>query len=428
MTWRNWGRSFAADPIATAQPQSLEQLQQLVTAHRGTGIGVKPVGSSHSFSAVAQPEGMHVALDGFRGLRRIDQERGRAVFGAGTPLHEVSKLLAAFGLALPNMGDIDRQTLAGAISTGTHGAGRAHASIGANVTAVQLVNGRGEVVDVSEDVNYEMLPAVRLGLGALGVFTEIELQCVPAFTLEADERVEPLETVVAEWEERNSADHFEFYWFPHTDTVTTKTNRRVASADPLPRARRWAEEVLLGGGGHGLASAVGTGIPALAPTINRIAAQAMARPRFSDRSDRVFVTRRLVRFRELEFGVPFDALPAALADLRRLFDHGRHSVTFPLEVRAAAADTAMLSTAFERDVAYIAVHTYVGQDPRSLFAEAQRVLLAHDGRPHWGKMHSVGHASFERLLPRFEDFLAVRDRFDPDRVFANEYTRRTLGE
>ena len=428
MTWRNWGRSFAADPVGTAVPADVEQLQRLIVTQRGTGIGVRPVGASHSFSAVAQPEGMHVRLDSLAGLISADVDRRRVRFGAGTPLFAIPRLLEPFGLALPNMGDIDRQTLAGAVSTGTHGAGRAHPSIGANITAVKLVDGRGELVTISADENSDLLPAVRLSLGALGVLTEIELQCVPAFALEADEQTEPLDAVVAEWAERNEADHFEFYWFPHTDVATTKTNRRTdAPLEPMSAARRWVEETLLGGGGHGLASEVGTRIPSLTPLVNRVASRAMARPRFVDRSDRVFVSRRLVRFREAEFAVPFDALPDALADVRRLFDR-EHRVTFPLEVRAAAADDAMLSTAFEREVAYIAVHAYVGQDPRRLFAETQRVLLAHDGRPHWGKMHSVGHEHFARVLPRFADFLALRDRFDPDRVFANEYTRRVLGE
>ncbi|WP_293699622.1 D-arabinono-1,4-lactone oxidase [uncultured Agrococcus sp.] len=430
MTWRNWGRTFSAEPAGVVVPESVEELQRLVSAQRGTGVGVKPVGASHSFSAVAQPEGFQLRLDHFRGLVQVDSARRRATFGAGTHLHQVAELLEPFGLALPNMGDIDRQTLAGAISTGTHGTGIGQPSIGANVTAVRLVNGKGELVEVSEDVNYELLPAVRLGLGALGVIVEVEIQCVPEFRLDVVEATEPRDLVVEEWDARiRGNDHFEFFWFPHTDVVTTKTNNRTErDARPLPPAKRWLDEVVTGGALHGAVSEVGARIPAATPAINRLAAPLMERPSFVDRSDRVFVSHRPVRFREMEFGVPVDAVAPVLAEIERLFERRDYRVTFPIEVRAAAADTAMLSTAYEREVAYIALHTYVRQDPRALFADAQRIFLAHEGRPHWGKMHSVSHERFMEELPRFEDFLAVRDRYDPDRVFVNEYTRRVLGE
>lgn len=430
MTWRNWGRTFSAEPAGVVIPESVEDLQRLIVSQRGTGVGVKAVGASHSFSAVAQPEGLQLKLDRFRGLLHVDSVKQRATFGAGTHLHQIAGLLEPFGLALPNMGDIDRQTIAGAISTGTHGTGVTLPSLGANVTRVTLVNGKGELVEVSEDVNYELLPAVRLGLGALGVLVEIELQCVPSFRLEAHERTEPRDQVVEEWDSRiRDNDHFEFFWFPHTDVVTTKTNNRTEEdARPLSPAKRWVDEAVTGGALHGVVSEVGTRIPAVTPAINRIAAPLMERESFVDRSDRVFVSQRPVRFREMEFGVPLESMATVLDEIGALFERRDFRVTFPIEVRSAAADNAMLSTAYEREVAYIALHTYVRQDPRPLFAAAQQIFLAHDGRPHWGKMHSVSLDRFMDSLPRFEDFLAVRDRYDPDRVFANEYTRRVLGE
>lgn len=430
MTWRNWGRTFSAEPAGVVIPESKEELQRLIVAQRGTSVGVKPIGASHSFSAVGQPDGLQLKLDHFRGLIHVDSVRQRATFGAGTNLYQIAGLLEPFGLALPNMGDIDRQTIAGAISTGTHGTGVTLPSLGANITRVQVVNGKGELVEVSEDVNYELLPAVRLGLGALGVLVEVELQCVPSFNLEAIELTEPRQQVIEEWDARIRAnDHFEFFWFPHTDTVTTKTNNRTErNLQPIPSAARWVDETVTGGALFGAVSEVGARIPAATPAINRFAAPLMPRPSFVDRSDRVFVSQRPVRFREMEFGVPLEAMDAVLGEIGALFERRDFNVTFPVEVRSSAADTAMLSTAYERETAYVALHTYVRQDPRPLFSAAQQIFLAHEGRPHWGKMHSVSHERFMETLPRFEDFLAVRDRFDPDRVFANEYTRRALGE
>ncbi|MGO3759118.1 MAG: D-arabinono-1,4-lactone oxidase [Agrococcus casei] len=430
MTWRNWGRTFSADPVSVETPGSVDELRELVTAHRGTGIGLKSVGAGHSFSAAAQPDGAQLRLDRFAGLLRVDIESGRVRFGAGTRLFRVAPLLAPFGLALPNMGDIDRQTIAGAISTGTHGTGLAHPSIGANVTAVQMVTGRGEVLEISAESNPALLPAVRLGLGALGVITEVEIQCVPAFRLQAREASEPLEQVLGEWDARiRSADHFEFYWFPHTTSAVTKTNTRTdAPAEPVHPLRRWGDAWLLQGAAFGAMNEAATAFPAAVPTLNGIAAPLMPGAGHVDRSDRVFVSRRPLRFREMEFAVPVAAMQDALRDIAGVVERSREQVAFPVEVRAAAADDAMLSTAHGRDVAYIAIHSYVRQDPRRLFAEAQRALLAHEGRPHWGKMHSVTHERFRGMLPQFERFLAMRDELDPDRVFANEYTRRVLGE
>lgn len=430
MRWRNWGRTFSADPVSVEAPASVEELSTLIASVRGTGIGVKPIGASHSFSAVAQPEGVQVRLDSFQGLLAVDLQRSRARFGAGTRLYQASELLAPFGLAMANLGDIDRQSIAGAISTGTHGTGVGLPSIGATVTGATIVTGTGAVLEVSEDQNSELLPAIRLGLGALGVIVEVELQCVPAFILEARERTEPLEDVLAGWHERvRTHDHFEFYWFPHADVVTTKTNMRIADKPkPLGTATRLTDAWLLGGLVYGLINEVESVAPRTIPTLNRLVAPLMARPDFSDRSDRVFATVRPIRFREMEFAVPIEAVPDVVRELGRMIEARGHAVGFPIEARAAAADDAMLSTAYEREVGYIALHTYVRQDPRKIFADAQSILMAYEGRPHWGKMHSMTHEHFATRLPRFADFLAVRDQLDPDRVFANEYTRTVLGE
>lgn len=430
MTWRNWGRTFSADPISVETPADLDDLTALIRSHRGTGLGIKPVGASHSFSAVAQPEATQLRLDAFAGLVSVDFATGRARFGAGTKLHQIAPLLAPFGLAMPNLGDIDRQTLAGAVSTGTHGTGLRLPSIGAGITAAQLVTGRGEVLEISEASHAALLPAVRLGLGALGVLTQIELQCVPAFTLEAREAAEPIDAVVDDWDARiHEADHFEFYWFPHTRIATTKTNRRTAAPlEPTHPVSDFCNDWLLQGAAFAGAARVAAAMPSTTRAINAVTSGLMPGRDRVDRSDRVFVSRRVVRFREMEFAVPVEAVPQVFRELQELMERPEHATPFPVEVRSAAADDAMLSTAYERDVAYFAVHTALSQDPRRLFADAQALFQRHEGRPHWGKMHSFTHRHFSAVLPRFDDFLQVRNELDPERMFANEYTRRVLGQ
>jgi FAD/FMN-containing dehydrogenase len=288
------------------------------------------------------------------------------------------------------------------------------------------------LITVSAEQNPELLPAVRLGLGALGVLISITLQCVPAFTLAASERPEPLAEVLAGFEVRcDGADHFEFYWFPHTDTALTKTNTRLPAdvvTAPLPTARRFVDDSLVSNELFRALCAVQTRLPAGTPVINRLAGRLTGNRTFTDRSDRVFTTRRTVRFRELEYALPRAAVPEALRAIEKLINSRGWRISFPIEVRSAAADDIWLSTANGRRTGYIAVHRYWrDRETEHYFDAVEDILLDHDGRPHWGKLHTLTADQIRGRYPHFEDFQAVRDRLDPHRVFANPYLDRVLG-
>ncbi|PFG18514.1 FAD-linked oxidoreductase [Serinibacter salmoneus] len=412
----------------------------VVTRARATRRRVKAVGAGHSFTAIAQADDVQVTLDGLQGLIAVDRQARTATLAAGTRLHQIPALLAPHGLAMTNLGDIDAQSIAGAISTGTHGTGARFGGIATQVIGAVLVTGTGEVLRVTsgEDgenaeggENADLLPAVALGLGALGILTEVTLQCVDAFDLHATERVEPLEDVLASVHERAaSADHLEFYWFPHTDLAMTKTNRRLPAGqrrDPLPAHRAWLDEVVMANGVFGATCALGRAAPVLVPRINRIAARLSGERTYTDASHRVFATRRTVRFSEMEYAIPAGEVVGALRAIRSLIEERGWRISFPLEVRFAAADDLWLSTAHGRDSAYIAVHRAQGEDPRPYFHAVEALLRARGGRPHWGKMHTRRAADLAPAYPRFADFQALREELDPDRVFANAYLRRVLG-
>src|SRR5690606_10269149 len=231
----------------------------------------------------------------------------------------------------------------------------------------------------------------------LGILVDVTLQCVPAFGLHAVEQAEPLDDVLAALPERAAAaDHFEFYWFPHTDLAQTKTNTRMpagAPLQPLSPMRRWVDDRLVGTVVHQLACTAGSVVPPLVPTVNRISAAVWGRRTFSDRSDRVFATNRGVRFREMEYAVPLARLGDAFVALRAMIEASGWHIDFPVEVRTAAADDLWLSTAHGRATGYIAVHRYRRADPTAYFAAVEEIMLAHDGRPHWGKMHNLGAAT-----------------------------------
>ncbi|WP_429952908.1 D-arabinono-1,4-lactone oxidase [Leucobacter rhizosphaerae] len=429
--WRNWAGTESSRPVLSIAPRSTDQIVLAVQRARETGHAVKPIGASHSFTGIGATDGIRIDLSRLRGLVSADLDRGRVTLWGGTHLWELPGILTPLGLALHNMGDIDRQTITGATQTGTHGTGAALGGLATSVVGATLVTGTGELLTVSEHEHPELLPAVALGLGALGVVVSVTLQCVPRYLLQADERSAPLEEVLDEFPRRSrAADHFEFFWFPHTRTVRTKTNTHRpldAGNDPLGRGARFLDEEVANNLAFGLCAAVGSVAPVLTPPINRVIESVSSSRNYRDEWHRVYVTHRRVRFREMEYAVPLDAVADVVRDLRDLIERGGHRVSFPIEVRSAAADGLLLSTAHGRESGYVAVHRFAGDRDRRYFREAEAVLAAHDGRPHWGKMHTQTADTLRPRYPAFDAFLAIRDRLDPDRVFANPYVERVLG-
>ncbi|MDQ1575436.1 MAG: L-gulono,4-lactone dehydrogenase [Microbacteriaceae bacterium] len=429
--WRNWARSEKVRPVRVERPSSVGAVQRAVVAAARQGLRVKAVGASHSFSGVAVAPDVQLDLDAIEGVLAVDVETRRVTLAAGTKLHQLHALLRPHGLALANMGDIDRQTIAGATSTGTHGTGGRFGGLATQIVALTLVTASGELLTVSETENAELLPAARVGLGALGVLVDLTIQCVPAFLLRAVDRPEPLEPVLDSYLERSAdADHFEFYWFPHTETALTKTNTRLpidAERRPLSRVGRWVDDEFLANGLYRGVCAVGTVLPGVIPAVSRFAQRLTGHRDVTDVSPRVFVTNRSVRFRELEYALPREVVPEALRAVKQLIEKRGWRISFPIEVRSAAADDNWLSTAYGRETGYIAVHRYFRERPDEYFRAVEEIMIAHEGRPHWGKMHYRDAASLRGVYPRFDEFLAARDRLDPDRLFGNPYLEKVLG-
>jgi L-gulonolactone oxidase len=270
-----------------------------------------------------------------------------------------------------------------------------------------------------------------VGLGALGVVTRVRLKAEPAFALRAVEGPGTLTGALEDFDAlMTSTDHVEFYWFPHTDAILLKCNTRVplaAGLQPLPRWRAmWDDEVLANAAFAGVIAA-GRTVPALVPPLARFSARALAPRSWTDHSHRVFVSRRRVRFLEMEYAVPREAAPAVLAELRRVHEAGNWRTAFPVEVRLAAADDVPLSTASGRDTAYIAAHVPAGTDPGRWFAALEEIAGGVGGRPHWGKLHGLDAATLRTRYPRFDEFTGLRDRLDPSGVLSNAYLDRVLG-
>jgi L-gulonolactone oxidase len=429
--WRNWGRSASASPERIAAPADEAALIELIADATRTGRSIRPVGTGHAFAPIAATGDILLTMDRFSGVRAVDAATGDVTFGAGTRLSEIPALLAPHHLAMENLGDIDRQTLAGAISTGTHGTGIAFTGLAGQVTGVRIALADGSILDVDRSRRPELFAAARLGLGAFGVLTEIRVRCVPEFLLAANEHPEPLGDLLDDFAARAAAvDHLEFYFFPHTDIAAVKENTRLpitAARHSRSRLRATMDDEVTQNGLFAAMCGIGWAAPAAIPAMNRLAARMMSRSSHTDISTAILTTSRRVRFREMEYGIDLDALPAAVREVRAAIERHGWRITFPMEVRVAAADDVPLSTAFGRPTAYVAVHRYVHDPFARYFLTVQDIMLAHGGRPHWGKLHSLDATRLRSRYPRFDEVTALRADVDPQGLWRNAYLGRVLG-
>jgi L-gulonolactone oxidase len=385
-------------------------------------------GTGHSFTDIAVTDGLLLRPGSLRGVVGVDRDAMTVTALAGTTLHELNTALERLDLSLHNMGDIDEQTLAGAISTGTHGTGGHVSSLSAQVAGLEMVTGDGTLLCASAEENADVLDAARLGLGALGVLTSVTLRVEPSYILEAHESPMRWDQVMTDFDDLARDNyHFEMYWFPHTDRLLTKRNNRsLDEPEPLSRFRGWLDDEFLANRAFGWVNRIGNARPGLIPRINDLSARALSERRYSDVPHKVFTSPRRVVFREMEYAVPREAGMQALTGVRRLIDARGWRVSFPVEIRHAPRDDVWLSTAYQRDSVYLAFHVNSRTDHTDYFEGVERVLTSYDGRPHWGKLHTRTAADLAATYPRFGDFVDLRDRMDPDRLFTNDYLEKVL--
>jgi L-gulonolactone oxidase len=430
--WTNWAGTEAADPRRIVTPTTTGQIVEEIEhalAHRST---VKMVGTGHSFTAISAPVHTMLRPEHFAGIVSVDRDAMTVTVLAGTPLHVLNAELGRLGLSLHNMGDIAEQTIAGATSTGTHGTGGVVASLAAQIAAFTIITGHGEEITASPTSFRHLYDLGRIGLGALGILTEITLYVEPLFALEAHEQPMTWDAALASYDELTHAHHHvDIYWFPHTDRVMTKVNNRLAELDglrPLSRWKHWLDDEFLSNTVFGMLTSVGTHAPRTVPRLNQLSGSALSERSYSDIAHRVFTSSRRVRFKEMEYAVPRDVGLEVLKEVRRVIDASSWRIGFPVEIRSAPADDIALSTASGRDSMYLAFHVPARADHTDYFQGVEEVLRQFDGRPHWGKMHGLAADDLAALYPRFDDFRALRSELDPERVFTNPYLQRVLGD
>jgi L-gulonolactone oxidase len=431
--WTNWGGTYSCSPARIESPTTEEEIVNIVGGATQRGEHVKVIGSGHSFTDVGCTDGCLVRLDKYNRVLEIDREASTITAQAGITILQLSDALAHFGLAMENMGDVGYQTISGAIATATHGTGARFRNISSQVVAMSVVLANGDVVRCSPAEDPELFKAAQVSLGSLGAISTVTLRCVPAYNIRSVQEPRRIDGLLEEFDELCATnDHFEFFWFPHTEWAQAITNTRTLDASPEHQRRAglgaYVNDILLENHVFGMLQRAAQVRREWIPGLAAITAKTMSRKEVADRSDRIFANTRLVRFAEMEYAVPRPQLIPAVREIRAMIERKRLLVSFPVEVRAVAPDDIPLSPAYGRDTGYIAVHVYHKFEHEPYFREVEAIMNAHDGRPHWGKLHFQTAATLRPRYPLWDRFMAVRDRLDPNRVFGNAYLERVLGD
>jgi FAD-linked oxidoreductase len=426
--WKNWAGNQQCTPERIERPATEQGLVRIVKQAAAGGQRVKVVGSGHSFTGIALTDGRLIRLDDYARVLSIDREKQTATVQAGITIARLSQELDKHGLALENLGDINYQSISGAISTATHGTGRALGGIATQVKGLRVITSDGSIVECSAEKEPDTFRAARVGLGALGIISTVTLHCVKAFNLRVIEMPERVDQVIERLDENvQTNDHFEFFWVPNTGWALTKRNQRTTA--PLATRGVWKEfrdDILVSNFAFEALCRIGRLRPSLIPRVARALPQT-GRTEYIDKSYRVFSTPRMVRFYEMEYGIPFEAATEAFNRVRTFLKQSGLVPIFPVEVRFTKGDDIPLSTACGRDSCYIAVHVFEGMQYQQYFEAVEDIMNDYSGRPHWGKLHFQTAETLAPRYPQWDEFQRIRARLDPDARFSNPYLDRVLG-
>ncbi|GCE30279.1 FAD-binding oxidoreductase [Dictyobacter alpinus] len=423
--WHNWSGSIQSHVRQFVQPSSIEELARLIGSYNRAGRHVRVVGAGHSFTPLVKTNDILLSLDKLQGIESVDAASSTAIVLAGTRLKRLGADLLAQGMAQENLGDIDVQSIAGAISTGTHGTGIQFGSLSTQIEGFTLITANGEILECSNEQHPEIFKAAQVSLGMLGIIVKVKLRVVPAKKLHFESRRETLSSCLAQIEDyKNKNNHFEFYWFPHTEAVQTKFLNETTAT--VTGSNLWGRfnKVVLENGLYWLLSESCRLFPSASKSISHISALGVASVKEVDYSHRLYATPRMVRFQEMEYNIPAEHFSTVLAEIKESITRQQTRVHFPVECRFVHEDDIWLSPAYQRPSAYIAVHMYRGMPYREYFQQIEEIFKRYQGRPHWGKMHTQNGSSLAQLYPRWDDFKRIRAELDPHGLFLNDYLQR----
>jgi FAD-linked oxidoreductase len=426
--WRNWSGSVCSKPRHILYPQTVAEVAEVVARCAQEGKRLRVVGSGHSFTRLVQTEDVLLSLDLMQGIAGVDEDADMVEVWGGTKLKALGEALYTLGYAQENLGDINAQSIAGAISTGTHGTGIRFGSLSTQVAGITVVTGSGDVQECSEEEKPELFKALQVSLGLLGVIVKVRLRVIPAFAMRYQGKRMLLAECLANLDGlKNGNRHFEFYWFPYSDYVQAKCMNETEETSGGNNTWSYLQKMVLENGAFWLLSEGCRLFPRLCKPVSRLSARSVPIVQEVDMSHRLFATPRLVRFNEMEYNVPADRMREVIEEIRDCIEANQFAVHFPLECRYAKGDDIWLSPAYNRDSAYIAVHMYKGMPYQEYFSQVEQIFWRYGGRPHWGKIHSMDAVRLSEAYPKWHEFLAVRSELDPQGIFVNDYLRELFG-
>ena len=398
--WKNWSGAIEWSPRAVERATSEQQLADAVRESIRRKETLRVAGTGHSFVPLCATSGTTALLTRLARERPVvsiepsDAGRAVATVAAGAKLGQLTAPLFEAGWALETLPDIDRQSVAGATATATHGTGLTLGSLSTLVLGATLIDGQGELREFDKASDPEVVRALAVHLGALGVLVTVKLRVVKRFRLHERTEIVPYEVMAESLEERIQGHrHFEFFWVSQQDACLAKT--LDITSDPEDREETQDEQGLVG-------ERVGW-------------------------SGEVFPSSRTTRFNELEYVVPRSRGRECWAELRELMRGRWKDITWPIEYRTVQADDTYLGMNRGEDVVTLSLHQAAALEYEPFFRDAEAIARNHGGRPHWGKMHYLEAPELEPLYPRWDAFQQVRKRLDPSGVFQTPYLKRLLG-
>ena len=426
--WRNWSESFINKPDEIIYPKSEYEILNIVKQCNLTGKNLRVIGAGHSFTPLAVTNGILLSLHHLSGIKEIDHENKRVTVWAGTTLIELGNLLYKHGLSMENLGDINVQTIAGAVSTGTHGSGINFGNLSTQVTKLTLITPSGDLLTISPTENKHLFDVARLSLGLLGIITKVEIQVIPAHELISVSERSTMNHLLPNLNSLiESHRHFEFFWFPHTETIQIKTlnPKGKNNLDKLKGPSKF-NDLVMENGALGLVSEISRMQPKLSRLVSKMIALGVPTGKTVGNSFEMYATPRLVKFNEMEYSIPAEHMEAAIRDIDHAIQKNNFNVHFPVECRYVKGDNLWLSPSYKRNSAYIAIHMYKGMEYKHYFAKLEEIFKHYQGRPHWGKMHTLKTFELQELFPKFNDFLQIREQLDPHNILLNSYLEELL--
>lgn len=420
---KNWAGNLDFHPASVLAPSRTEEAQSIVREHLAQKKSIRMRGSGHSWTGLIATQESFLHLDNMQGVLTVDAQKKIVTAYAGTKLYRLGEEAFRHRLALPNQGDINKQSLAGALSTGTHGTGITLQSLANQIEAVKLITGNGDVLDLKKDADPELLKALAVSFGSLGLMTELSVKMIDAYKLKVESFPEDMDSSLAHLSQRlKNNRHLEMFYFPVGDWSLVKLMNQTQDQETKKGYWDKFNQVIIEDWLYGKLNQFAVATKSYR-SIDALMRKVVGHQVFIDWSHQAFPTERNVRFMEMEYNLPVHKFEEVFSEIKLAIKKNHFQTLFPIEIRFVKGDDLWLSPASGRDSVYFAVHTYITEDWRPYFKEMETIFKRHGGRPHWGKWHSLKDQDFAQIYPKWSEFKKLRHELDPNGTWLNTHLK-----